>query len=375
VDKIRVVLVDRINSAQSQGGDTVQIRAIQKFLIEAGMDATVTADLQQWIERTDVVILFNLTNPFELFYNYTLTRKAGLPYLVFPIYWNLDEAIPPSAYVGSKQILRRMIPATIKHSLRLFLFYRRHKDKTKGSHLFHWLSLKRYTKEILMNAAFVCVNSEAERTHLIDTFKLPEPCRHLQVIKNGFSPAKEEEMIDQELLRFIQMDYVCSVGGIGPRKNQLNLIRAANRLQIPLLVIGKASPENREYDQQLREEAGDSVHFLGHLNREQVQWVMKHAKGHIQPSYIETPGLASLEAISLGCPIGVSDVGPVKEYFDGHAVYCDPASIESIADCLTQLLKKDQVSIELQQYFRSNYSWEMVLKPLTEHIERSHQRV
>jgi len=42
---------------------------------------------------------------------------------------------------------------------------------------------------------------------------------------------------------------------------------------------------------------------------------LRFAKAHLLPSFLETPGLSSLEAASLGVPILIGNDEPVKEVF------------------------------------------------------------
>ncbi len=52
------------------------------------------------------------------------------------------------------------------------------------------------------------------------------------------------------------------------------------------------------------------------------------------PSWLETPGLSSLEAAAAGCTLVVSDRGLTREYFGDQAWYCDPRSFDSIREAV-----------------------------------------
>ena len=57
---------------------------------------------------------------------------------------------------------------------------------------------------------------------------------------------------------------------------------------------------------------------------------MLEAKVNVLTSWVETPGLVSLEAAYAGCNLVVSDKGSVRDYFKNFAFYCDPSNIKNI---------------------------------------------
>ncbi|MNJ72810.1 hypothetical protein D3C77_695190 [compost metagenome] len=69
------------------------------------------------------------------------------------------------------------------------------------------------------------------------------------------------------------------------------------------MIIGNPSKGSQKYYEKLRKIASSNIYFIEHLPRNELLQVIKKARGHIQPSYIETPGLVSLEATALGCKI------------------------------------------------------------------------
>lgn len=76
-------------------------------------------------------------------------------------------------------------------------------------------------------------------------------------------------------------DFVYFVGRIGPRKNQLNLVRASNKENVRLIIIGGPSPNDIRYYEIVRKEYGKNIYFTDHIAKEYVLWFLKHAKGHI----------------------------------------------------------------------------------------------
>lgn len=375
MNTLRILIIDRIDSHLNQGGDTVQINAIASFLSNCGYKVSINNELYPDCSGYHVAFLFNLTRPFETYVQSLAVRRANVPYILFPVYWNLDKVIPKSAYVTRNMVhvIKSNLPIYLVNKLRGYKFWMGNKEQLgkysmKCSDL---LNVRNMLSEVLEKASLICTNSEAETQHLITEFPLVNIQEKYRVIRNGFHfPDYKNYIPDNSLVRMTEGTFVCCVGGIGPRKNQINLAKAAKIAKVNLIIVGTASHENMKYYQSLLKEENEYVHFTGHLDKLGVAWIMSKAVGHIQPSYIETPGLASLEAASLGCRIGVSNVPPVREYFKDYAYYCNPASIDSIATTLSQMVQANDDQIKMQRYINENYRWETVLKPLENQIRK-----
>jgi glycosyltransferase involved in cell wall biosynthesis len=365
----RIALLDRVDSHRTPGGDTVQIHQIAEFLERNNFKATIVRELSPRLKQFDLAILFNLTRPFELYVQAQSVLEAGIPYLLFPVYWDLDEVIVPHLSIGFKGVLRSILPSNAIDLLRSIQFIKsnRYLLKQRNIKFTGLLSKSNIIESILIHSAVICPNSNAEKDHLCKKFKLEVKKHHFEVIRNGIPERMSIATPPKEFLFLKNIKYVCCVGGIGPRKNQLNLVKAANMANIPLVLVGSPSKGSEGYYRKVRDEAGEHVYFTGHLSKEQVWWIMQHSIGHIQPSYIETPGLASLEAATLGCNIVVSEVEPVKEYFGKFAIYCNPNSVDSINMAITQLIQS-KGNPKLQKFVKDNYNWTKVLFPLTDVI-------
>ncbi len=355
-------MIDRVNSLSSPGGDTVQIHAIAEYLSSLGHDVRITLQIEDEL-TTDLVILFNLTRPYDLIVQYNaLVSKKKIPYLIFPIYWNLDKVIPSE----HKDTSLRYLPTWFKNFLRASVFVIRH---------VRWIIKYRIplsafymrTKtmmNILQNSICICPNSQSEAVELMSEYGTNLKNK-IKVILNG-TAFNEFDINQSEFPDIPFKHYVCCVGNIGPRKNQLNLVKAAMKENVNLVLVGDATPENKWYLDRLKKIAGPNIYFAGRRKKEDVLKIIQHSYGHIQPSFIETPGLSSLEAAVLGKNIVVSDVGPPREYFGEYAIYCNPYSVESIAGALCELERRSEGTrnIELSEYVMRNFAWDVALKDL-----------
>ncbi len=108
-----------------------------------------------------------------------------------------------------------------------------------------------------------------------------------------------------------------------------------------------------------------NVHFLGYLSDEEVKAFMRYCKAFLFPSFYEGFGIPPLEAISVGCPVIVSDIPVMHEIFGNSVHYIDPNNID------VDLEKILSMSVTPATPILKKYSWEKgaeMLKKLIEEI-------
>jgi glycosyltransferase involved in cell wall biosynthesis len=225
-------------------------------------------------------------------------------------------------------------------------------------------------------------NSHAERSHLMERFAgvlTQEVAPQIVVVLNGIDPPPVPQGISHGgsdaggggavaggAVDSVRGAFVCA-GAIGPRKNQLNLVKAFRRLPNErLAVIGQASPGSDRYLRAVRRSAGLNVQFLPNVPHEEMPAIWHSAKACAQPSWIETPGLSAMEALAAGAPVVAADVPPVREYFGDAVWYCDPASPASIAVTCRRAATANR---GLGAAFADKYQWDGVLMPLVRAYE------
>ena len=353
---LNVLIQNRQDTRQNPGGDTIQMDHTARFLRRIGCKVDVSFDLTPDLGAYDVVHLFNLMRPFETLMQAENARRQGKPYVLNTIYWDLRAAIPRRAH-GFPHSLLRMLPAsawTWLDRARLGIVQAPGKDTCRSLNL---RDIREIQTHILKGARLMIANSHAEKQHLAECFKDIRLDR-IRVVMNGVTPVLLPN--DRPVSRG-DGNFLCA-GAIGLRKNQLNAVRAFRQLpQETLVLLGQTAPGHQRYRRAVEQAAGPNVEFCDRIPHEEVREFMKQAKVYIQPSYIETPGLAAMEAAAAGIPIVVSDVRPVREYFGSIACYCDPASPDSIAEASRQALERDAGD---GAEFARRFDWDSVLEPL-----------
>lgn len=292
------------------------------------------------ISDYDMVFIFNLQKPFEALLYAKLSIYYKKPYIFFPVFWDLDS-LRMKDVISLRTIIKAFFSNNNLFFIKRILDYCHNRKYYQKFNIpfMQFKNIKKIGDFIFENAKFVIPNSIAEKKHLIQKFGDKHSYK-MHVIYNGTN-INSFETDDKKFIDKYQLpDYfICCIGGIGPRKNQLNLVKAANLVNVDLVIAGKSSKNNRQYERKVNKIAQKNIHFLGEIPENDVKWILQKSNGHIQPSYIETPGLSSLEAIILGKPIAVSDVPPVREYFQSNAIYCNPYNVESIRETLIELKK------------------------------------
>ncbi len=200
-------------------------------------------------------------------------------------------------------------------------------------------------------------NSESEALQLERFFQVPRS--KIVIIPNGVDPAFSDAQAEPFIEKYSFRDFVLCVGRIEPRKNQLGMIRALSGTQVPFVLIGDFVKTYPDYYQACRKAAGPNVHFLGGIphSSELLRSAYAACRTFLLASWLETPGLAALEAGLAGATIVITQEGATREYFKDLAVYVNPADHGSIRSGILAAHERKKDGL-LQEHIRKNFSWE-----------------
>lgn len=217
------------------------------------------------------------------------------------------------------------------------------------------------------------VKAEACR---LSTILLPNTSSETELISKGFDipyskiftvpNGVESRFVNASPDVFIEKygikDFVLFVGQAGaPRKNVLNLMKAAAQIDSKIVVIG--SLYDNDYGKSCREFAkkAGNVLFIDTLDHESELLASAYAScsTFVLPSYFETPGISALEAALAGANIVITHRGGTKDYFKNWANYLNPESTSSIAAAVNSSLSKTK-SDALKNHILTHYTWDKV---------------
>jgi glycosyltransferase-like protein len=169
-----------------------------------------------------------------------------------------------------------------------------------------------------------------------------------------------------------------TVGGIEPRKNSINLLRAFSQVlaEFPdaqLAIAGGATLFDYQVyrddffaiAKELGIEMGKSLVIMGVLSNAELPAIYRCADVFVFPSVKEGWGLVIFEAIASRLPVITSNILPFTEFLTPtQALLVDPDHIEAIAKAMQAVCQNNLANsiVEASQSILSHYSWETSAK-------------
>lgn len=171
---------------------------------------------------------------------------------------------------------------------------------------------------------------------------------------------------------------IISVGRLTQRKNQLELIKAFQLLNLEgteLVFLGAWDEDYKQIcDDYIAEHHLKSISFLGHVDD---PWSMVTDKDlAVFPSSMETFGLVYVESVLNGIPTILSDNAGHRSAFEymneqGHMYHLGDlkALTRTISDTLAQFNKEKREAVQAVPSLKERYSLESVYANITEKLE------
>lgn len=337
------------------GGDTTQIMKTKEYLEKLGIKVDVSLELTPDVSEYDIVHVFNLMRPQELYLQVKNAKKYGKKVALSTIYGPYEE-YEKKARGGILQVMNNLLSITQIEYLKVIARAVLNLEFNKGTTIYLLNGHKRLQKKIIKMVDVFLPNSDSEMLRVAKDFNLKK--YNYVPVANAVDISKFDYnriQLSPELEQY--KDCVLCVSRIEGRKNQLNIIRACKDLPYKLVFIGKAGANFKKYYERCQEEANSNTFFLGQIEHEKLPQFYKLAKVHILASWMETPGLSSLEAGIMHTNIVVTKKGDTEDYFKDFAFYCEPDDLTSIRDAVEQAYKAP-FDEKLLERIQENYKWE-----------------
>lgn len=215
-------------------------------------------------------------------------------------------------------------------------------------------------KKMMQISDVLLPNSKSEADQLRRYFGVSE--KNIRIVPNGVDESFAHSDPNLFLRQYPDLARcVLCVGRIEPRKNQLNMVRALRGTSIPFAVVGEPVPQYQDYYNLCRKEATSNIQFLGGFPHESGLLKSAYAacKVFLLASWLETPGLAALEAGLAGAQVVITSEGATREYFKDLALYVDPASPHSIRQAVESALR-NLPEPKLKNHILETYLWKNV---------------
>lgn len=352
---MKVVFCVRHNFHTSPGGAQVQILKTTEGLQKLGIECDiVTSPIDVDWEKYDIIHLSDLTWVYDLLRYLRFLKDIHKPKVLSTIYWPFDDYASHGAPWSQRMVFKLF-------GVNGFEFSKAIVKCISQRNLIYLNGVKR---SYIGNQRFIAnqmdwflPNSESEQEAMNTRLSLKK--ENYSVVNNAIDISLFDNLLCQNIYPKKPNTVVC-VGRIDPRKNQMALLNALyNDRDIKITFIGQPGPNSQGYAVKLKERAArrGNVEFISQVPQKEVFEHLLTAQVHALPSWVETPGLVSLEAAYADCTIVVGNRGSVHDYFQDHAHYCEPDSTDSIRQAVMCALSS-KPSQELKELIRKEYSWD-----------------
>ncbi len=353
-----LLFCNRADCFSQPGGDTVQMLKTKEYLETSyPVKIDIVTDPEQvLVSKATILHIFNIRTVDQTLEFVSNAKKTGKKIILSPIFWDLSDALfiihmsklkiyQFNRFYGLYKLIHHSLAKTIA------LFFGKPYSFSK--------IYKNKILNILINTDLILPNSAEELKQLehYSGLKLSSSKIIFNAIDTSlfklltFTPPKNTEKV-----------IVCAAR-IEPIKNQLSLVRALSKNNdIHIILVGKIGSD-KEYANLVKKEGearGNFTLIADHIPQHELINIMKKAHVHALPSFSETTGLSSIEALCCGLRIVVSEEQfcPVQTYFGekiGRDVFvCNPYEHESIKNAVLS-------SINLQTAMKKcdeKFSWE-----------------
>lgn len=352
---MKVLFQSRASLYTAPGGDLVQMEKTKKYLEKRGVEVDISLEPEPNLDKYDLVHLFNLMEPHDVYVQMLNARSQGKKVVlstIYGLYTEFERKARGGLFGFLANVLSPYQIGYIKTLIKCIAEKRMHKGVYKMLYKGYYGMMK----EIADYTSVFLPNSESEMKRVAKEFRLKKfdyVAVPNAVDKEIFNDSSTQS--DNEYSEF--QDCILCAARIEGRKSTLNLVKAMKGLPYKLVLVGKESPNQKEYVKKVHEEAGENVHYLGMLPHEELKKLYKRAKVHALISWMETPGLSSLEAAAMGCNVVITKKGDTYDYFEDMAFYCEPDDVESIQNAIKAAFTAE-VNPALKQKVLNKYIWE-----------------
>ena len=362
---MKVLFQTRTNLFDAPGGDMIQMLKTKEYLEKLGVVVDISLEFEPDLSNYDLVHLFNLMEPQDIYLQMRNAKKQNKKIVLSTIY-GLYTEFERKARGGLFQTVANYISAYQIAFIKIFVKHYKEKRFHKGVFKMMYKGYYGLMKEIIDNTSVFLPNSVSEMNRVASEFKLKN--YSYKNIPNAIDKSIfTNEKNDENKFKDFEGCIVCAAR-IEGRKSTLSLVKAVKDTNYKLVLVGKASQNQKKYVEKVHQEAGSNVYFLGAIPHEDLKNLYKVAKVHALVSWMETPGLSSLEAGVMDCNLVVTEKGDTREYFDDFAFYCEPDDVNSIKRAI-DLAYETPLNPKLKEKILENYTWEKTAKETLEGYE------
>ncbi len=234
---MRVLLRLPSNYKQACGSDADMAIALREAVGRNDISIDISTRATQPLRNYDLVHCVSLGCPHEAYQTAMNALAWDRPFVLTPFYWD-------NAELSRVQDMYWRRPPHPKHLIQ------------------EWWEEQLATLE---HTDIMLPTGNAERLSICREFGVNPECVIVPAsVPTDVMTAQEDPALRE---RYGGRDFVLSVGRIEDCKNQLTLIRACERLRLPLVVVGSASIDQFKYFEDCKQAAGPNTFFAPWLER------------------------------------------------------------------------------------------------------------
>ena len=234
------------------------------------------------------------------------------------------------------------------------------------------LQLRITVKRTIQRAVKVITPSDFSRRAIVRAYGLDE--RKIEVVPIAVSPtfrpvAREAAYAFVQSRFRIPAPIVLTVGDLQPRKNQIGLIRAFERLigenpalKHRLVIVGqKTWFSDRIVETARRSKVADRILFTDFVNDDDLLQLYNACDLMVFPTFYEGFGLPILEAMACGRAVACSNTSAIPEVANAAAILFDPKSTDDITRAMRDVLVDSELRTRMErlgQHRASMFTWE-----------------
>jgi glycosyltransferase involved in cell wall biosynthesis len=178
--------------------------------------------------------------------------------------------------------------------------------------------------------------SNCTRRDLVE--RLGVSADRISVVHNGVDHARfRPAEVDAETVarRFgVRYPFILCVGSLMPWRNAPRLLRAAARLDLGLLFVGRDIWGTDPTRRIAAENGWDWARFAGYVADQDLPDLYAAARVFAYPSLYEGFGIPPVEAMACGTPVVASTAGALPEVLGDAALLVDPLDEDALTDAL-----------------------------------------
>lgn len=364
---MKVLMQGRKNLFEVKGGDSIQLLKTKQELENIGISVDISLEYEPNLKGYDIVHLSNITRIHETYLQLKNAISQNKPVVLSTIYWPYDEMNKKGQF-GIRKFINTYFRSDSMVRLRSLCRYILSKNNRDLATKNLWkIGFTEMQKFVVNNVDYFLPNAEMEMDALCDSFNVPKAS--YTVIPNAIDSHIAKYQYNAETPKEFEKykDAIICVGRIEPRKNQLALVKALDQSGYKLVLVGAVQNNQNNYFNKVNNimRKNKEFYYIPQIENEKLYQLYKVCKVSVLPSWLDTPGLVSLEAASMGCNLAVSSKGTTTEYFGDYAEYCLPDDLKSIRDAIDRAYNKPRTS-ELRNIILNNYTWEIAAKKTAE---------